>query len=126
MRLVIDGKLPGLNEYTNACRSAKGWQSGYRMKKKAEEQVIGAILSQLKGVKFTDSVYITFTWIEPNKNRDLDNVCFAKKFILDALVKCGVLTDDNRKHVTGFRDYFEIDKDNPRIEVEIGGVYEQD
>lgn len=126
MRLVIDGRLPGLNEYTKACRSNRGWQAGAKMKEEAEAQVIGAILTQLKGVRFPSSVYITFTWIEPNNKRDLDNVCFAKKFILDALVKCGVLTNDNRKHVTGFRDYFEVDKGNPRIEVEIGGYYEQD
>lgn len=126
MRLVIDGRLPGLNEYTKACRSTKGWQAGAKMKEQAEEQVIWAIKSQLKGIRFPDSVYITFTWIEPNNKRDLDNVCFAKKFILDALVKCGVLTNDNRKHVTGFRDYFEVDKNSPRIEVEIGGRYEQD
>jgi len=125
MKLVIDGRLPSLNEYTLACRS-KSWYKGAKMKEDAEAVVMGAIRQQLKGIKFTDQVYITFTWIEQNRKRDLDNVCFAKKFILDALVKCEVLTNDNRKHVSGFRDYFEIDKNNPRIEVEIGGDYEQD
>ena len=47
-----------------------------------------------------------FTWIEENKRRDLDNICFAKKFILDALVNAGVLADDNRKIVTNFTDSF--------------------
>lgn len=124
MKLVIDGRLPSLNDYTSACRSTS-WYKGAKMKEDAEAQIIGAIHSQLRGVRFPGPVYITFTWIEPNSKRDLDNVCFAKKFILDALVKCGVLTNDNRKHVTGFRDFFEVDKDSPRIEVEIGGKYEQ-
>ena len=48
-----------------------------------------------------------FIWIEENKRRDLDNICFAKKFILDALVQAGVLQDDNRKIVTNFTDSFE-------------------
>lgn len=50
---------------------------------------------------------IHFHWIEENKRRDLDNICFAKKFILDALVKAGKLADDNRKNVTAFIDTFE-------------------
>jgi Holliday junction resolvase RusA-like endonuclease len=51
-------------------------------------------------------VRITFTWQEENKRRDLDNVAFAKKFILDAMVKGGYLKDDNRRWVTGFTDEF--------------------
>jgi len=38
---------------------------------------------------------------------EIDNVCFAKKFILDAMVKCNKLKDDNRKCVTAFTDSFE-------------------
>ena len=49
---------------------------------------------------------ITFNWIESNRKRDLDNVAFAKKFILDALVKCGKMKDDNRNYVLGFVDEF--------------------
>ena len=46
-------------------------------------------------------------------------MCFAKKFILDAMVQAGVITNDNRKHVTGFTDYFDYDKGNPRVIVEV-------
>ena len=57
--------------------------------------------------EFIHPVTIHFHWIESNKRRDLDNICFAKKFILDALVKSGKLKDDNRKCVTAFTDTFE-------------------
>ena len=55
-------------------------------------------------------VTIHFHWIEENKRRDYDNIAFAKKFILDALVKSGKLEDDNRKCVTGFTDTFAYGK----------------
>lgn len=57
--------------------------------------------------RFERPINIRFRWIEGNKRRDLDNVAFGKKFILDALVKCGKMKDDNRKCVTGFIDTFE-------------------
>lgn len=44
-------------------------------------------------------------------------MAFAKKFVQDALVQCGVLKDDGWKYVVGFSDRFEVDKENPRIEV---------
>ena len=58
-----------------------------------------------------------FCWYEKNRKRDPDNICFAKKFILDAMVKNHVLPNDSQKYIKGFRDLFYIDKDNPRIEI---------
>lgn len=73
----------------------------------------------VKKAKITKPVTIRFRWIEKNSRRDMDNIAFAKKFILDALVKKGVLQDDGWKWVRGFKDEFYIDKKNPRIEVEL-------
>ena len=56
--------------------------------------------------KWTNPIKIHFHWIEGNKKRDLDNIAFAKKFILDSMVKIGKLKDDNRKYVTAFTDTF--------------------
>lgn len=123
-RLVIAGRLPGLNEYTTACRTSP--HKGNEMKRQATDTVMWHILSQIRGVKFTRPVFIIFTFYEPNKRRDHDNVSsFARKAIQDALVKCGTLKDDGWGYVTGHMDFFEVDKDNPRIVVEFveqGGV----
>lgn len=51
-----------------------------------------------------------FYWHERTKKRDADNIAFAKKFILDALVKMRVLEDDSRKYVKGFYDTIVDDK----------------
>ena len=97
----IDMKLPSCNEYIQICRTNP--YKAAKFKKKIESQ-IGLFLKKLP--KFYTPVKINFHWVENNKKRDLDNVAFAKKFILDALVKNGKLKDDNRKCVTAFTDTF--------------------
>ncbi|MBQ8279519.1 MAG: RusA family crossover junction endodeoxyribonuclease [Roseburia sp.] len=115
--LIIEGQLPNLNEYTRACRSNK--YIGARMKKSAEQIISAYILQQIKGIRFDTTVELSFRWYEPNKKRDLDNICFAKKFILDALVSNGIIIADGWKGVIGFTDKFFVDSKNPRIEVDI-------
>lgn len=120
---TIEGRLDGLNEYTKACRSNR--YVGAAMKERNENYIkynaykehTGSV--PLKNIKFTKRVRLYFKWIEKNMKRDMDNIAFAKKFILDALVSMGVLTGDSWKYVAGFSDDFDIDKDNPRIEVTI-------
>ncbi len=116
-RLVIKGRLPGLNEYTKACRTNP--HTGNEMKRQAQELVMWHILSQQRGRRFTKPVFILFTFYEQDRRRDRDNVSsFARKVIQDALVKCGTLQDDGWDQVTGYLDRFEVDKENPRIVVE--------
>lgn len=102
----IPMKLPSLNEYINACRTNR--YKGAEIKKRLERD-IGAWISWIP--RFENPIKIHFHWVEENKRRDLDNVAFAKKFILDSMVKQGKLKDDNRKCVTGFIDTFGYDKE---------------
>ena len=118
--LIIDGQLPNLNDYTLACRGYR--LAGAKMKKSAEWTISVYIRRQLKDVAFKNPVRLSFRWYEPNKRRDLDNVCFAKKFILDAMVSSGTIVADGWKGVVGFTDEFFIDKQHPRIEVDIEEV----
>lgn len=101
-RAVIEMKMPGLNEYTNACRSNRFEAANL---KKATEAEIMMYLKRLP--TFERPVYIHFRWIERDRRRDCDNIAFAKKFILDAMVKRGILKDDGRRYVRGFTDDFE-------------------
>lgn len=113
----IDKRLMGLNEYTKANRSNK--YQGNQAKQKEQAYIIWKIREQLGNTRIEKPVIGHFTWIEENKKRDLDNICFAKKFILDALVQAGVLKDDNRKIVTNFTDRFEYaDKSKVIVELE--------
>ena len=113
-RVEIPLKLPSLNDYTKMCRADGRYAN--KVKQNLEQQ-IGFFLIQLP--RFERPVKIRFTWVESNKRRDLDNICFAKKFILDAMVKYGKLKDDNRKCVTGFTDEFDYgDKNKVILEIE--------
>ena len=106
MKYEINMKLPSLNDYIKVCRSNKFQAAKY----KADiEQKIGLFLAKMP--KWTNPIKIHFHWIEGNKKRDLDNVCFAKKFILDAMQKYGKLENDNRKYVVGFTDSFDYGKE---------------
>lgn len=82
-----------------------------------------AIYEQLGRLRITKPVYIRYHWIEPNKKRDLDNISsFGRKVIQDALVKTKVLQNDGWANIVGFCDSFSVDKNNPRIEIEIEEV----
>ena len=102
----INLKLPSLNEYIDACRS--NVYKASKMKRDVEND-IGLFISRLP--VFKKPIKVHFNWIEKDMRRDLDNIAFAKKFILDALVKKGKIRDDGRKYVVGFTDTFEQGKE---------------
>ena len=121
MKFVIEGKLNGLNEYVNACRT--NVHAGNHMKRTNQAVVRMALLkargkgSMPKMTKYPCSLNIT--WYEPDNRRDVDNVTFGVKFILDELVNLGVIENDSRKYVSEIHNTVLVDKHNPRIEVEI-------
>lgn len=122
MKFTIYGRLPGLNEYTTACRSNR--YAGAKMKAQAED-LIGRHIEEQMVEAIPGPVTINFNWIDPNSRRDLDNICFAKKFILDSLVYHKIIDSDARKTVQGFTDRFGIDKNNPRIEITIERIKDE-
>lgn len=117
-KLIILGSLDGLNDYINAERSNR--HRGAMMKLDNENIVAFAICECLRGVKINKPVFMEYTWIERNRRRDKDNISsFGRKVIQDALVHQEVIKNDGWKYVVGFSDRFEVDKNNPRIEVKI-------
>ena len=105
--LIIHGTLPNFNDYISAERTNR--HKGAKMKADSGNIVAVAIMEYL--------------WVEPNMRRDKDNISsFGRKVIQDALVNAAVLKGDGWKHVVGFSDRFEVDKENPRIEVRIKEV----
>lgn len=118
MKLVIHGRLDGLNDYITACRT--NHYKGAGMKSQNERLVCAEIMRQMRGQHFKRPVVMRYTWYEKNRRRDLDNVSsFGRKVIQDALVRCHVLDNDGWRNIKGFSDSFKVDPRNPRIEVEI-------
>lgn len=117
-KLVFPGKLPSLNEFISACN--KNPKAGGRMKWEDQNRVEWFIRSQLRGVRIKKPVIMVYTWYEPNRKRDLDNISsYGRKVIQDALVHCGVIHNDGWKQILGFSDRFYVDRKEPRVEVVI-------
>lgn len=117
-RLIIPGRLPGLNEYISAERTHR--QQGAMMKRESQRIICAEIQQQLNGVHFTGPVKMHYLWIERDMRRDKDNISsFGRKVIQDALVTCHVLAGDGWRHISGFEDAFAVDAKKPRIEVEM-------
>lgn len=115
-KLVIPGRLDGLNSYTSANRTNP--HKGGKLKKDNEEQVIWRIREQLRGVRIEKPVMIYYRFYEQDMRRDGDNILScATKFIQDSLTKTHVLAEDNRKCIPHFYHDIFVDKENPRIEI---------
>lgn len=112
---LIEGRLPSLNEYINAERSSKYAAAG--LKKSTEMIIAYHIPAAMRRIMIKNPVHIAYTWIEPDKRRDKDNIAFGKKFIQDALVKAGVLSNDGWKQITGFTDDFKIGEPGVRVKI---------
>ncbi len=112
-KLWIEGKLPGLNEIVGVAK--QHWGNYAKMKQEWTEIV--AMSAKAQVIQPVDRAFFVFHWVEPDRLRDLDNIAAAKKFILDGFVEIGILHNDGWKHVVGWIDRFEVNKDNPGVEV---------
>jgi Holliday junction resolvase RusA-like endonuclease len=116
VKLEIPGRLPGLNEIIDAAKQGKGKYQPYAMMKEHYTTMIGWLAKKLPNF---EKVALIITWYEPNEKRDPDNVQAGCKFILDGLVKAGTIPNDTRRYIKSITHIPELDRDNPRVEVEI-------
>lgn len=116
MIIEIPGRLPGFNEIIDAAKLRKRNYQAYSVMKDRHTTKIAWLAKKMP--KY-EKVALVITWYEPNQKRDPDNIMAGQKFILDGLVQAGVIPNDNQRHIHGILHKFGVDKDNPRIEVEI-------
>jgi|TARA_R110000787_G_scaffold154708_3_gene268439 Holliday junction resolvase RusA-like endonuclease len=115
-RFTVIGRFPALNDIVAA---AKQHWSAYS-KEKAERTTYVAIMARAaKLTPITGRCMVRCLWYEKDKRRDPDNVRVGIKFILDGLVQAGILPTDGWKCITGLEDRFYVDKERPRVEIEI-------
>lgn len=101
--LWVPGPLPGMNEVIAAAKGSGGRGRAYAaMKADWTDRIFW--LAKAAKLQPVGPVVFEFTWFEATRKRDPDNVSAAKKFILDGLVKAGVLQGDGWAHVIGFSD----------------------
>jgi len=117
LELTILGEFMTLNDHERAARSH--WSAGAGTKKAdtLRVQFDEAVQAALPVTVYP--VRITFTWCRKDKRCDLDNIAFAKKSILDGLVKAGVLAGDSYKFIQEFRDMYVVDKSAPGVDIRV-------
>ena len=113
MMYTINHRFTSLNQYILAERTHRHKAAKL---KKAESYI--AYLSLLNKPHITTPCRLRFTWYIKDKRTDADNICFAKKYIIDGMVKAGLIENDSLRYIVGFQDEFVIDK-NERVEIEV-------
>ena len=93
MRIIIDYKLSNWNEIIKYNRIDK--YVGARQKKSEMNIIKLFMLNQPKIEKYP--IRINCTWHTTNLGSDLDNK--SLKAVLDAMQECGILENDNIKHI---------------------------
>lgn len=118
--MFFEGEYPSLNEYIDVERRHR--MKAAEMKK---EHTLAAKYSLLGFLPIDEyPVTMEFTWHCKDDRKDPDNICFARKFILDGMVEAGFLKDDNWKCIVGFSDRFVVDAKRPGVTVIIKSVEE--
>lgn len=115
-KLIIAGTLPGLNEIVNTSKANK--YKYVKLKDNAIATVSWSAREQLGRVRVNKADFV-ITWYCPNRRKDKDNIAAGQKFIFDGLQDAGVLANDGWGQINSFVHRFEIDKEYPRVEVEI-------
>lgn len=113
MKIIIPGTLPGTNEIIDA---AKGHWNNYREMK---ETYTDLVAWKAKSLPKIEKANLIITWVCPNRRKDKDNIMGGTKFILDGLQRAGTIKNDGWNQIEDITHRFEVDKDNPRVEVEI-------
>ena len=121
-KIVIPHELMDLNKFINLQRSNR--YAGAKAKKDQTNlctmYIKRAMANGLKVEQYP--ITVKFNLVMPNRRKDKDNIAFAKKFCLDSMQAAGLIVNDGWKEIDGFEDTFEVDKDNPRVEISIGGA----
>lgn len=96
--------FPTLNEYIEAERTNRFLAS--KMKKSATNAVKIMTLEQ-HPEKLEGLLDVQIVWGRKDNKHDPDNIYFAVKFILDGIVKAGVLPGDGRKNIRNIFHYID-------------------
>lgn len=115
MKIVIHNIPPSNNKFLGKTTHYGEYQ---KVKREWHWFIKAAITEKPKEPYKKAIVEITY-FFKDNRDRDPDN--YSGKFILDALVKEGIIIDDNFKVISLWL-YGKVDRENPRTEINIQEV----
>lgn len=107
--------LVGLNWFRNA-----HYLVNNQVKKHYHDLVIDQILRGYNGIKLHGKVSVHYDVFVKTHNTDGPNVrSVIEKYVLDGLVKAGVIEEDNVKILVADSSCYYIDKEDPRVEITV-------
>ena len=118
IQISFDKVIPSRNKLENCARGKKT-----RVKEWWQRQTEIRLANYIR--KF-EEIHIVFkVYFSIKRSRDIDNymASLGIKGIIDGIVSCGLIPDDNEKYLNYSVDLL-IDKENPRTEVCIYGAKE--
>lgn len=118
MKVVIPGELPTLNKYIRKERANK--YAGATLKRQATMLCTTYFKAAMNhGLEVNGQVDLYLNWFMKNMRQDKDNIRFCVKFIQDGMMQAGLIENDGWKQIGNYYDTFSVDKDHPRVEVEL-------
>lgn len=116
IKIVIDHIPPSANKYMGNSHNF----NEYRNDKKVWELLVGAASRNVKPKDPLDLVIVEVIFFFPDRiRRDPDNYI---KFIMDGIVRAGIIKDDSFSKVRKLILSGEVDKRRPRTEIIINEV----
>ena len=119
MQIEILGEMPGMNEMIAAAKQGKKGYQPYANMKHEYTQLVAWTAKALPKMK---RIKLDIIWYAKSKRHDPDNIAAAVKFIWDGLVLAGVIPNDGWAENAGWSNSFAVDKDNPRVVINIEEV----
>jgi Holliday junction resolvase RusA-like endonuclease len=117
IKLTLQGTPPSLNVW-----SRMHWAKAAKIKKQWENDILYTLLTThalRAGEQFPykkANIKITY-YFATNRRRDADNLNL--KFLLDGIVKAGIIKDDSTNVIGQVETSWGVDKAKPRVEIEI-------
>jgi len=118
VKIIIPGELPALNQYSNTERSDR-YRAGRLKRNYTAICSVYTKKAMHEGLTVDGKIDIHCHWFVKSKRKDKDNIRFAIKFIQDGMMQAGLIKNDGWSEIGNYYDEFSVDKDNPRVEVEI-------
>ena len=115
-KFIITGELPGLNEIIQESKTNK---FKYAYSKSNYTQICAYEALKCLSFDSESKVDLIITWYTKNLKKDPDNVSAGIKYILDGIVSANLIKNDTRKYINSIKHIFDLDKNNPRIIVEL-------
>ncbi len=104
--LWIPGPLPGLNDIVAAAKIG-GKGRVYSSQKLNWTDTIKWIIYREKMTPVKRAA-VGFRWVETARRRDPDNIMAGQKYVLDSLVRAGVLTGDGWAQIAALSHTWEL------------------